>query len=385
MSAANNAVRRRISELIAAFDAQGIHRTTTAIDNTSADWLRKLAEMAGGEARLMSFALNRVDLVAARLTAGGQMIEGLPFFDGGFTNETGITGRLGTDSTADIALVTLDQTAVLTEGESIAALRLQGSLRGIVALTIGGFPGLVPSNARSFVQPFGIPVLQVGSEHQALLARVAAEGTPINVVATATRTPSQASNVIANVSGMQVNLAPLVVMTPRSGWWQCASERGGGLACWIETLRTVSAAKPARRVIFLASSGHELGHLGLDALLRERPELTKGARAWIHLGTSIGAAGGQMRIQASDDEIEASTLTAIEKAGGPVGKRVPRGTVPLGEARNIHTDGGRYVSLLGNSPHFHTQQDRWPGAVDVDAIARFAQGVSALAVTLARG
>jgi hypothetical protein len=384
--APSNAERRRISELITAFDAQGIHRTATAIDNTSADWLRELAEMAGGEARLMSFALNRVDLVAARLTAGGRTIEGLPFFDGGFTSERGIPGRLGTpDSTADIALVTLDQTAIPTEGESIATLRRRESLRGIVAVTIGGFPGLVPSNARSFVQPFGVPVLQVGSEHQALLTRVAAEGTPIIIVAAATRTPSQASNVVANVSGSQANLAPLVVMTPRSGWWQCASERGGGLACWIETLRAVSAAKPARQVIFLASSGHELGHQGLDAFLRERPELIKGARAWIHLGTSIGAAGGQMRIQASDDEIEASTLQAIEKAGASVAKRVSRGTVPTGEARNIHTDGGRYVSLLGTSPHFHTQQDRWPGAVDVDAIARFAQGVSAVAVTLARG
>jgi len=384
-SAPSNAGRRRISELIAAFDAQGIHRTATAVDNMSADWLRKLAEMAGGEARLMFFALNRVDLVTARLTAGDRTIEGLPFFDGGFTNEAGITGRLGADSTAEIALVTLDRTAIPTEGESIAALRRQTSLRGIVAVTIGGFPGLVPSNARSFVQPFGVPVLQVGSEHQAFLTRVAAEGIPVTVVATATRTPSQASNVIANVPGRRVNLAPLVVMTPRSAWWQCASERGGGLACWIETLRAVSAAKTVRPVIFLASSGHELGHLGLDAFLRERPELTKGARAWIHLGASIGAAGGEMRIQSSDDEIEASTLSAIEKAGASVAKRVPRGTVPLGEARNIHTDGGRYVSLLGSSPHFHTQQDRWPGAIDVDAIARFAQGVSALAVTLARG
>ena len=341
--------------------------------------------MAGGETRLMSFALNRIDPIAARLTAEGRTIEGLPFFDGGFTNETGITGRLGTDSSADIALVILDQPAILTEGESIAALRRQASLRGIVAVTTGGFPGLVPSNARSFAQPFGVPVLQVGSEHQAFLTRIAARGAPITVVAAATRTPSRASNVVANVSGMQANLAPLVVMTPRSGWWQCASERGGGLACWIETLRAVSAAKPAREVIFLASSGHELGHYGLDAFLRERPELIKGARAWIHLGASIGAAGGQMRIQASDDAIEESTLRALEKAGASIAIRVPRGTVPLGEARNIHTDGGRYVSLLGNSPHFHTQQDRWPGAVDVDAIARFAEGVSSLAVALAHG
>jgi hypothetical protein len=40
--------------------------------------------------------------------------------------------------------------------------------------------------------------------------------------------------------------------------------------------------------------------------------------------------------------------------------------------------------LLGGGPAFHTQQDRWPAAVDVGAVDRFAQAISALAVILAR-
>jgi hypothetical protein len=379
-----DARRARISELIATFDAQGIHRTATPVDSASANWLRGLAELAGGDARLLSFALDRVDVGAARLSAGDHTIEGLPFFDAGFTDNTGIVGRLGAlGSSADIALVTLDQAAIGTEGQSIVALRRQASLRGIVAVTTGGSPGLCPSNARSFARPFGIPVLQVGSEHQAFLNELAAGSTPVTVVASATRTPAEAFNVVATVAGQQTDLAPIVVITPRSGWWQCASERGGGLACWIETLRAVSAARPARPAIFLASSGHELGHHGLDAFLRSRPELIKGARAWIHLGASIGAAAGRMRLQASDDEMEAGALRALGEAGASVEQRVARGAVPAGEARNIHVDGGRYVSLLGSSPAFHSQQDRWPAAVDVGAIARFAQSVSALAVALA--
>jgi hypothetical protein len=384
---ASTAARRvRISQLIATFDAQGVHRTATPIDSFSGDWLRRLAQAAGGDARLVSFALDRVDVRAARLTAGDRTIEGLPFFDGGFTGDTGIAGRLGPEgSTADIALVTLDQAALQTEGQSIAGLRRQSSLRGIVAVTTGGAPGLCPSNARSFARPFGIPVLQVGSEHQTFLNQMAADGTPVTLVASVTRTPEQGFNVVASVAGRQPDLAPLAVMTPRSGWWQCASERGGGLACWIETLRAVSAAKPARPAIFVASSGHELGHHGLDAFLRAHPELIKGARAWIHLGANIGAAGGRMRLQTSDDDIESSALHALEEAAAPVETRAPRGTVPSGEARNIHVGGGRYISLLGSGPAFHTQQDRWPAAVNVDAIDRFAQAVSALAVTLARG
>ena len=59
----------------------------------------------------------------------------------------------------------------------------------------------------------------------------------------------------------------------RSGWWGCASERGGGLACWLEIMRAMCAARPVRDTLFLASSGHELGHLGLDAFIQRRPRL----------------------------------------------------------------------------------------------------------------
>ena len=48
-------------------------------------------------------------------------------------------------------------------------------------------------------------------------------------------------------------------MTPRSGWYSCASERGGGIACWLELMRTLNGRAP-RDVLFVASSGHELGH-----------------------------------------------------------------------------------------------------------------------------
>jgi hypothetical protein len=376
--------RRRIGDLIQTYDAQGLHRTATIVDNASGDWLRQVATVAGAETKLVPFALEQVEVRAAYLEADGRRIDGVPFFDGGFTGETGIVGTLGLpEANADIALVTLDSAAISTEGQSIADLRRGGSFRAIVAVTTGAAPGLALSNARSFAKPYGIPVLQVPSEQQARLKEMAAAGRRVTYVAAATRASTQGLNIVATVAGRQPNLSPLVVMTPRSGWWQCASERGGGLACWMETVRAVSAAKPARPAIFIASSGHELGHYGLEAFLQQRAGLIKDAAAWIHLGANIGAAGGQMRLQSSDDEIEARAVRALEEASAVVRERVPRGTVPAGEARNIHVGGGRYVSLLGSGPSFHTQQDRWPAAVDVDAVTRFAQAVANLAVGLA--
>ena len=375
--------RRRISNLIQTYDGQGVHRTATIVDNASADWLRQLAAVAGGDAHLSSFPLQQVNIQAAYIEADGKRIEGVPFFDGGFTGDTGMVGTLGSpDSMADIALVTINSSGIGTEGRALENLRRSGTHRAIVAVTTTETAGLTLSNASAFANPYGVPVLQVASENQAKLTELAASGARITYVAAANRNSSEAMNVVVNVAGRRPDLAPVVVMTPRSGWWQCASERGGGLACWMESIRAVSAAKPLRPALFIASSGHELGHYGLDAFLKEHPALIKDAAAWIHLGANIGAAGGQIRLQASDDEIEGKLVKALDEVAATVRQRVPRGTVPAGEARNIHLGGGRYVSLLGSGKFFHTQQDRWPVAVDLDAVTRFATAVSNLAVAL---
>src|ERR1700680_3485817 len=51
-----------------------------------------------------------------------------------------------------------------------------------------------------------------------------------------------------------VPLPPLVIMTPRSGWYRCASERGGGLACWLELTSILSQSTPARDVVFVSEA-----------------------------------------------------------------------------------------------------------------------------------
>src|SRR5262249_31851469 len=264
--------RRRISDLIQTYDGQGIHRTATIVDNASADWLRQLAAVAGGDAHLNSFSLRQVNVQAAFIEADGKRIEGVPLFDGGFTGDTGIVGTLGApDSMADIALVTIDSSGINSEGRGLENLRRSGPHRAIVAVTTTETAGLTLSNASAFAKPYGVPVLQVASENQKRLTELAASGARITYVAAARRNPSEATNVVVNAAGRRPDLAPVVVLTPRSGWWQCASERGGGLACWMESIRAVSAAKPLRPAIFIASSGHELGHYGLDAFLKEHP------------------------------------------------------------------------------------------------------------------
>jgi hypothetical protein len=67
-SAPSNAGRRRISELIAAFDAQLIHRTATAIDNASTDCFAALpSRMADLCVRLLPLKRGRATFPLPRM------------------------------------------------------------------------------------------------------------------------------------------------------------------------------------------------------------------------------------------------------------------------------------------------------------------------------
>lgn len=375
-------MQQRIGAVIRAYESQGFHRTGTEVDRASGEWLADEVRRIGVEPVLEEFPLSRVDPVEASLTVNGRRIEGLPLFDGSFTDAAGVTGVLGTlGSDAPIGFGEL-----VPNGAEIGAVgdaRRQDRHQAIVVVTRGARAGFCPSNADSFVSPFGPPVLQVASEEADFLAACTREGENATLVAHAKRSEAKAFNVTAVISGADQSAAPLVVMTPRSGWWSCASERGGGLACWLEIMRAVHAAKPVRDVLFVASSGHELGHLGLDAFIERRHTLVSSAKAWIHLGANIGAAQGAANIlQASDEEMEAKMADAMTEAGLRIDRRHPRGVEPLGEALNVYRGGGRFISIIGKNDLFHSPDDKGPDVVNLAEIERFAMAFAKVALSL---
>jgi len=378
-------VQNRIGTVIRAYDEQGFHRTGTEVDRRSGDWLANEVRQIGFEPVFEEFSLSRVDSLLAYIEVDSRKIEGLPLFDGGFTDAAGVMGKLGNiNSDAAIGLTEIPPNAA--ETGALGDARRQNRHQAIVVTTRGGRRGFCPSNADSFLRPFGPPVLQVASDEAAFLADCARQGAKAVLTAHAERVQAKAFNVTTVVPGTDKSLAPLVVMTPRSGWWWCASERGGGVACWLEIMRAVCAARPVRDVLFVASSGHELGHLGLDSFIDRRPGLVPAAKTWIHLGANIGAAHGPgNNLQASDDEIESTMAEAMTEAGLAIDCRHPRGAAPRGEAENIHRRGGRYISIIGNNDLFHNASDRGADAVDVKIIERFAKAFAMVARLLASG
>jgi hypothetical protein len=381
--AASPDLQSRIAHTIHAYEEQGAHRTGTKVDENSGDWLAAEVRKTGLTPSRETFQISRVDPVTASISIDGRRIEGIPLFDGSFTGPSGIAGSLGVLGTD--APIGLTEGAPNTAGAGpIGEARRQSRHRAIVFITRGGRPGLCPSNADRFLNPFGPPVLQVSSEEADALNDAAMRGSEVTLFAQVKRTPAEAFNVIASVRGTNRVLPPLVVMTPRSGWWSCASERGGGIVCWIELMRAMRGFKPARDVIFVASSGHEIGYRGIEIFTERRLALVKGSRAWIHLGANIGAAQQPGNtVQASDDEMETMLANAMMVQSLAINRRVPRGTIPGGEAGVVHRGGGRYMSLIGSNSLFHNPSDRGREAIDSRAIARFVSALTAVAQSLA--
>jgi hypothetical protein len=379
---------QRLAGVIQDYDAQGNHRTGTSVDDASAKWLANEVRQLGLEPSLEAFTLSRVHPQSCCLRVAGRRIGGVPIFDGGFTPAEGVHGRLGpVGGDADIGLIETSPFKLTEPGDeqraSLGDAR-RSRHKAAVLLTRGGRPGLFLINASAFTKPFGPPMLQVSSVETEWLKEQAEARAEATLVANVTRITARAFNVTTKVAGIDPKLAPLVFMAPRSGWWQCASEQGSRLVCWLEAMRVLAAGKPARDCHFVALSGHELGFLGMDAYVQRRQDLIRRAHAWIFYGSSIGAPQQRNLIHASDDALEQWTVAAMEKERLVVNAKTPRDAMARGEAGAVQRGGGRFVTVVCDSEVYHSVADRWPEAIDVALLARYARAFAKGSLELAR-
>ena len=383
-------IERRVAAAVHIYDGQGDHRTATEGDIASASWLADGMQKAGAQATLETFDLSRVDPRACHVSIANRRVEGVPLFDATFTDDAGVSGRLGPlGSVSEIGLTESEPSRLTDPGsESRRAVLTevrQSRHEAVVLITRGSRPGLFLLNAPAFTAPFGPPTLQVSSAEAAWLRDSAQVRAQVTLVAKVDRTAARASNVTARIAGVDPSLAPIVVSTPRSAWWRSAGERGGGLACLLEAVRALTAIKPKRDCLFVAFSGHEISWLGMRDYLKRRPDLVKRAHLWLHFGANIGAPRQPNMINASDDALEQWAASVMEKEGLAVNRRAIRGSTPFGEAAFVHREGGRYVSLVCDNELFHHPDDRWPDAIDVYGLAKYARsfalGVTQLAAT----
>ena len=81
----------------------------------------------------------------------------------------------------------------------------------------------------------------------------------------------------------------LVVSTPRSGWTDCAGERGPGIAMWLALADWMPRAFPQHSLLFLCNSGHEYENLGASHIADKVGPAPGETAFWFHLGANAAA------------------------------------------------------------------------------------------------
>lgn len=369
----------RTAEWLAAWDGHDLHRTATAGDRQGAAWLTTAARALGASVATESFALDRYDPVAAFVEIEGTRYPGVSMFDAPDTRD-GRVQALASEIGKGEGLIGVGVVSPLrVYAPDFQRLRREGPHTALVLITEGGAPGLALLNAESFTRPHGPAVLQMASEHKELLYGAIGRGAALRVVTRSTRSRAEADNVVVTLKGRDPARPPLVVMTPRSSWYVSTAERGGGLVCWLECLRALIGTTPGRDVVFTANSGHELGHIGLDAFIDRRPGWLASAE-FVHFGANIGAAGGALSVVSGNDDLRGRMAAALS---GVALRHAASAAMPNGETRDIHRAGGRYITLVGGNALFHLPQDRLPHAVDISTVARAAAAAARVVADLA--
>jgi hypothetical protein len=372
------------ADFFATYDAFGERRAGGEGDAASADWLRERAQAAGAAAWLVPVDFERFLPARSWLDAEGRRVEGLPLFDGGRTDEAGITGVLGPlGSDAPIGLAEMEPRAASLPGNAFALARQESRHAAIVVALRTKPDSLSPLNAHDAESPFGPPVLQVAGREAAWLLGLAARGAQGHVVAAGSRVPGRSANVRASLGG---EAPPLVLLTPRTSWWTSTAERGGGILAWLAAIEALAASPRRRAVVALATCGHELGHIGAHRAFAAEPPLARDSALVVHLGANLGCAGAERLVVRSNVEGLAERMAqALVAAGHPREPlEVAMGGKANGEAHEIEERGGRYLSLIGDNPWFHAPEDRWPVSVDAPRAAAIAQAVATLAVEQAK-
>ena len=371
-----------VSKIVREFDGSGSHRVGTPGDICSGEWLLNEASMKGMSVTKMPITLDRIVVEEAYIECSHRRIESLPMFDSPATPENGISGQFSlNDEDGQIGYKEFAPNAASIKGQPLEKLRIATRHSALVVATISQSGALTPINAQHFSSPFGPPVLQVAGMHHEFLKEQASGKVPIKVVSNIRNERAESFNIEA-CSSTVFSEKPVVVVTPRTGWWESTAERAGGLLAWLAAVgmasRMQEEKKLRRPVITYATCGHELGHIGLDEIINKRRALLTSACYWLHLGANLGTAGNlQMMIRAENPE-DGNLMRDLLIAEGYPAEFVAVEPISKisGEGYDLVNLGAKVLSIAGVNRYFHDASDRWPGNINAAGIASISRAVA---------
>jgi hypothetical protein len=288
----------RLYEDVIAYYNLGEHRTATEADLATSQWLIGQLRATGLKATTQSFGLRQFFVHQTRLTVGDRNINAFPLWFPRGTGPSSINGPVtlldksrelrSAQGKIVLARFPFDTRSAVVSGsghdEAILAASKAGA-SAVVAITEGSTREIIALNAVAGAEPWPIPVVLISPHDEGALMSAVRSGAKASLLMDGIDDrDARAKNVIARLDrGKEL----IVVSTPQSGWFRCAGERGPGIALFLGLARWASRRPSGASFLFVSTSGHELGGLGMRAFQKELAPPPDRVLCWIHLGAGI--------------------------------------------------------------------------------------------------
>jgi hypothetical protein len=344
----------------------GEHRTGTSVDRRTREWIAERLALAGLSTEPSPWSVRQFAVEQAELRVAGESVECFPLWFPRATGPQPIDAPLsllqgGAVAAGRIACAVADTASEGNSPQPCKELVGAAAASGAVAILIGteGPSEEIYAFNQEHLEPQPIPAALVAPRDWPLIAAAAADGASVSLVIAGRDDPAtETANVVGRYDGGRETI---VVSTPTTGWFQCAGERGPGIALFLALASWVAERRPPVRYIFTANAGHELGNLGMQHFLASGTVAPDSVVGWLHLGASIGTigwGGGDGRTQARTLGASPGLLPLVAQSFADLPHL---GTIerPLGGEVPYVVDAGYrpIVGIAGRFPAFHTRAD----------------------------
>jgi hypothetical protein len=278
----------------------GNKRAGGAGDTACGDWLAGELEKAGYAVERQTFQAPFFEASKAELTLGETTAPVLPQPIVVPTGPDGVTGPLVRVDVGGHFTGSLDGAVALVDLPSarwssalarpirapIEAAFAAGA-RAVVAITNGPTGKVIALNADGRQPMFAGPVALLAPDKAAPFLAAAFQRGEAKLTVDGTGGRRDAFNFVGRIDRGKPRW--LAISTPRSGWFGCAAERGGGVAAWLDIARWAPAALADYNLALICNTGHEYEYLGAAEAMKQIAPPVAATRFWLHLGANVAA------------------------------------------------------------------------------------------------
>lgn len=241
--------------------------------------------------------------------------------------------------------------------------------RAAVVITNGPTGKIIALNADGRQSMFAGPVALLAPDKAAPFLTAAAQRGEARLIVDGEGGRRDAFNFVGRIDRGKDQW--LAISTPRSGWFGCAAERGGGIAAWLDIARWAPTALPDYNLALICNTGHEYEYLGAAEAMKQIAPPVAATRFWLHLGANVAARdwrempGQATRLPNVDTQrvlaISADLVPLAEKVfAGQLGYEAPVSSAVLaaGELEEVIRAGyAPAAGVFGIHRYHHVEED----------------------------